>query len=167
MFQWSLIPSTYKHSKKLRYTSNNKPLRIAVDLRNWDSNVDDQNEIGSCVSNAIANSYELLVNKNQPTFFSELSRLFIYYNSRIYNETTNVDVGSSLYNGLQGVKDFGICNEELWPYIQSNVNIKPSNECYVEGKHRSILNYKYLANVNEVVNVINDNNPVGSRIYVI
>jgi C1A family cysteine protease len=162
----SLKPSAYNTHKHI-YKQSNLPLRISVDLREWDSLVESQDQLGSCVGNAIANAYELLVKQKQPEYFVELSRLFIYYNSRSFDNETATDVGSTLLNGLRSVKQYGICKETLWPYDVSKFDIKPTDECYIEGKHRTLTVYQYLSTVRDIVDVLNKNIPavIGLTVY--
>ena len=56
--------------------------RDVVDLRPWASPVEDQLHLGSCVGQAVVGAYELMINKQFPSQFIDLSRLFVYYNAR-------------------------------------------------------------------------------------
>ncbi len=51
--------------KDVVYRSRNTKLKQSVDLRELDSLIEDQGNLGSCVGNAITNSYELMVRKIQ------------------------------------------------------------------------------------------------------
>ena len=53
-----------------------------VDLRKYMTKVEDQGQIGSCTANATAGAYEYLLNRNQGVNNYDISRLFLYYNTR-------------------------------------------------------------------------------------
>ncbi len=58
-----------------------KTLPAKTDLRKGCSPVEDQKELGSCTANALAGALEFLMKKDKVTF-TDMSRLFIYYNER-------------------------------------------------------------------------------------
>lgn len=142
------------------YQPRNKELRRTVDLREWDSLVEDQSELGSCVGNAITNAYELQVKRLYPDMFKELSRLFVYYNARLLEGTTSSDAGATIRSGIKGLNKYGVCTEQLWPYKLENFDDKPTEECYVDAEPRKISTYRRIKNVTEIIDAINDNYPV-------
>lgn len=142
------------------WVPTNIELREVVDLREWDSIIEDQGYLGSCTGNASTNAYELLVKQQYPDFFVELSRLFVYYNSRLIEGETAYDAGSTIKDSIQSLHIYGVCTEKLWPYIPFNVNHKPTEECYVEGLHRAITSYQYLESINDLLDVLNNNIPI-------
>lgn len=141
--------------------------RPRVDLREWDSAVESQYDLGSCVGNAIANAYELQLRRLYPEQFVELSRLFIYYNARFLEGTTTQDIGTYIRSGLHAVKRYGVCTEVIWPYDITKFSTRPSDESYIDAKNRTISKYTRLMNSEDVVRSINDNIPVviGVDIY--
>jgi hypothetical protein len=68
--------------RDLPYTFVRQPLRDVVDLRVWASPIENQGHLGSCTGQAVVGAYELLINKEVPEKFTDLSRLFVYYNAR-------------------------------------------------------------------------------------
>lgn len=155
-------------SRDYRYQQKKISLKPEVDLREFDSLVEDQGELGSCVGNATTNSYELMTKQSYPDKFVELSRLYVYYNARMIEGTINEDMGVyEIRNALKGVKEYGICKEELWPYDPNKVNVKPSDECYVEGKPRTITSYTSLSTITEMLEVLNLGKPIviGMDVY--
>lgn len=146
--------------RDLFYCASIHPLRENVDLREWASLVEDQGQIGSCLGNAISNAYELLLKKEYPDQFVELSRLFIYYNAREYEGTALEDVGASVRDGIKAVSRYGICTEELWPYDITKFDDKPTEECYIDAKQRLIKNYQKLDRVYDMIDALNHNKPV-------
>lgn len=142
------------------YERTNKALRESVDLREYASSVDSQLGVGSCSANAIVNAYELMIRQTKPEEFVDLSRLFVYYNGRTYDNSENEDEGLYLRDGFKAVQEFGICTEELWPYDVDKVYTKPSEAAYEDGKKRTIKSYNRLKTITDVIDALNDNKPV-------
>lgn len=142
-------------------------MRDVVDLRNWDSPVESQLRVGSCTGNALANAYELLVNRLEPENSVEISRLFIYYNIRLIEGTTDIDSGGYIRDGIKALKKYGACSETLWPYYPSEFATPPTSACYHNGSTRSIKNYQRLNGVNDILDALNNNQPVvfGMAVY--
>lgn len=128
-----------------------------VDLRAQCSPVENQGNMGSCTGNAIAGLVEFLEladlkthNDAEPEVFndgqysgqhsgpySNVSRLFIYYNERELSGTTGSDSGSTIRNGMKAIATWGVCREKLWSYTDNHLLEKPAAKAYGEGaKHR-------------------------------
>lgn len=131
-----------------------------MDLREWDSPVDDQFQLGSCVGNAIANAYELQVRVQYPDEFVELSRLFIYYNSRTIVGETNEDTGTTVRAGVKAVRLYGICSETVWPYNVEKFDDRPSLASYKDAKFRNIKAYQRLYSDADTMDAITQKKPV-------
>ena len=143
-----------------KYLTSMSRLRDTVDLREWASLVEDQGNVGSCLGNAIANAYELLLKKDHPDQFVELSRLFIYYNARLIEGTVSEDSGATIRDGIKAASRYGICSEQLWPYDISKFDDKPTAECYTDAKQRLIVNYQRLEGVYSMLDALNHNKPL-------
>jgi C1A family cysteine protease len=161
-----IAPSRYDHRDR-HYRRKNSLLRESVDLREWDSPIESQRSLGSCSGNAMTNAYELTVKRIYPDRFTELSRLFVYYNSRVIDNTTGEDVGAYLRSTLAAVKHQGICTEKLWPYNVDLFNVQPPAECYQDAAQRTITNYQSLDTLDDVLDALNQNKPViiGLTVY--
>jgi C1A family cysteine protease len=146
---------------------NTEVLREQVDLREWDTIVESQDSLGSCAANAITNAYELCVNRNYPDYFTHLSRLFVYYNTRAEYGDIQKDDGMFLRDGMKSLTKFGVCSEDLWPYDIDKFDIRPCEECYEDAKKRKILKYQKLISIYYITQVLNNNKPVvfGMEIY--
>ena len=94
----------------------------------WD--VFDQGELGSCTANAIAGAIEYVTRVDKDDTNNTPSRLFIYYNERNLEGTTDQDSGAMIRDGLSSVHTTGYCSEKLWPYDVSKYADKPPDECY-------------------------------------
>jgi len=161
-----VVPSI-QDERDYRYEQKKIELKESVDLREWDSSVDDQSSLGSCVGNAIANAYELMVRRLYPSQFAELSRLFIYYNSRLFDNSIKEDIGTYIRDGLKAAARYGICSEKAWPYTIENFDQQPPAECYVEASQRVITRYETLYTLRDLLEVLNNNTPIviGMSIY--
>ncbi len=142
-------------------------LRESVDLREWDTIVESQDSLGSCAANAITNAYELCVNRLYPEYFTHLSRLFVYYNTRVEHGIVEEDEGMFLRDGMKSLAKFGVCAESLWPYDITKFTEQPTEECYKDAEKRKILKYQKLISTYYITQVLNNNKPVvfGMEIY--
>jgi len=127
-------------SEKLKHKVMSKIiLPILVDLRSKMPDIYDQGELGSCAANALAACFEYEnINKFVP------SRLFIYYNERVIE---NSDEGACLYDSIKSLQKTGVCPESMWPYNISQFQIKPPKSCY-----KTATKYKAL----DVTNIQQD-----------
>ena len=143
------------------YTPFNISYAREINLRGFSGLVEDQGELKSCVGNAITNAFELMTRWNAPLNFVELSRLFVYYQSRVIENTESIDDGVySIRNALKACSKFGLCAESLWPYDESKVNEEPTKECYIDAANRKIVNYRRLNKISDVVEAIGLGKPV-------
>lgn len=147
-------------SRDLVYQTKNLQLPASVDLREFDSRVESQDDISSCVSIALTTAYEVMVRVRYPEKFVELSRLFVYYHSRLFLDEIEQDRGSFLRDGLKSIKHYGVCSEELWPYVADNLAKQPPPPCYLDAAKRTITSYNILFTNNEIREVLSTKQPV-------
>lgn len=112
-----------------RATSNLPP---KVDLRKYMTTIEDQDQIGSCVANAVAGAYEYLVKKHNNVENYDVSRLFIYYNAREIDGTVDEDAGCIISSAIQSLQEKGACSENTWPYDIEKFTETPPDEAYEE-----------------------------------
>lgn len=112
-----------------------------VDLRRYCSNVEDQGELGSCTGNAIAGALELLDMRDKGGF-TDLSRLFIYYNERVIEGTVREDAGAYIRDGIKSVHKQGAAAEDLWPYDIGKFAVRPTTEAYADAAKRKFTAYR-------------------------
>ncbi len=155
-----LKPSTVDYRDR-RYVKQGAELAESVDLREWDSTVEQQGYLGSCASHAVTSAYELMVKNQYPDKFVDLSRLFVYYNTREAEDTIMEDAGVyQLRNSLSAIKRYGVCKEELWPYDATAMFTKPTAEAYAEAQQRTITEYRSLSTLSEMLDAIASYRPV-------
>lgn len=142
------------------YRESRSRWQTSVDLREWDSPVEDQYQLGSCVGNAIANAYEHQLKRLYSKYFVNLSRLFIYYNARLQINEQLLDAGTSVKNGLKGVKLYGVCEESIWPYDVDKFDDRPTTDAYENAASRKITRYSRLYTNSNVIDALAYGKPV-------
>jgi hypothetical protein len=159
-----MYPLKFKHSnsdtRDYVYQNKTATIKDSADLREWDTPVDDQGKLGSCGSEAMVGAYELMVRKNYPDKFVPLSQLFVYYNTRILEETVFEDSGVTLREVLKSVKKYGICSEQLWLYDIEKFTQKPPEACYLDAQHRTVTNYQSLSTLEDILEALDAELPV-------
>ena len=119
--------------------------RNIVDLRDTGNigEVYDQGNLASCVANALCSAFEYESNR----YTNELielnpSRLFLYYNQRVIQNTTEYDMGSTIRDGAKILNKLGVCDESKCQYNSSFFNIKPSVDAYLDAQNYKGIKYK-------------------------
>jgi C1A family cysteine protease len=114
-----------------------------VDLEAQCSPVEDQGELGSCTANALVGALEFLAIRQESELVEDFSRLFLYYNERVIENSVCSDAGAELRDGIKSLVSTGICDEKLWEYDVSKFAKKPPKKCYNDAlKHRIIKYFK-------------------------
>jgi len=111
-----------------------------LDLRKWCSPIEDQGQAGSCVGNGVVGALEFLQIRNgQP--LSDLSRLFVYYNSRLMTQDQDKDEGTYIHLAFGTLSSLGTCSEKKWSYDLSNLFVRPTWGSYREAYANKIDSY--------------------------
>ncbi len=121
----------------------------AVDLTSLCSPVENQENLGSCTANALVGALEFLEIKDKVRF-SDLSRLFIYYNERVIEHSVKSDSGAMLRDGIKSLKKQGVCHETQWPYVISKFAVKPGPACYREALKHQITSYQRILSLDQM-----------------
>ncbi|MFL6513418.1 MAG: C1 family peptidase [Chthoniobacterales bacterium] len=133
----------------------------------------DQGEIGSCTANAIGGAIEFDRLKQRLKPFTP-SRLFIYYNERVMENTVGEDAGAMIRDGIKTVAKQGVCPEKLWPYDGTpfppnpHLTKKPSPSCYKEAlKHTAVQYQRVSRNLSQMKGCVASGYPfvVGFTVY--
>lgn len=165
-------PSLADH-RTLKFTAIKQSQFIpsSVDLSAQCSPIVDQGDIGSCSGNALAGAIEFLelaeltaslppspVTSPQeylPSSFDPVSRLFIYWNERAIEGTTNQDAGATtIRDGCDSLLQKGVCRESQWPYSDSLLLVCPHSEAYGEAWHHKLEAYYQLETLNDMRNCL-------------
>jgi C1A family cysteine protease len=170
------------HHRKHRYTrQKDKPdhrdhiynaaapqvMPAVVDLRPGCSPVEDQGNLGSCTTHAIAGAleYDEDVQKEQ---FLRLSRLFIYWNERNLEGDIAQDGGAQIRTGIKVIAKLGVPDETLWPYVEDQFTVKPSNEAFEDAlKHKAISYARVMQTEHDLLHALAAGYPIiiGITIY--
>ena len=152
--------------RDLKYKSTGLDTADQVDLRLWASPIEDQLRLGSCVGQSVVGAYELMVNKLIPTKFVDLSRLFVYYNSRALDNSTQVDGGAFVRDGIKSLNKWGVCSESIWPYLLDKFAEAPSINAYTDAMTRVVNRYYRLYTLDHILEALNLGYPVVSSMDV-
>ena len=103
----------------------------AVDLRGWMTAVEDQGALGSCTANALAGALEYLIRRERGASV-DVSRLFIYFNQRLWDDRVREDTGASIAGGIRALSRIGAPSELSWPYQRDLFAVQPTAPVYAE-----------------------------------
>ena len=115
-----------------------------VDLRPNCPPVYDQGQLGSCTANAIGAAHHCEQMKQGATSAFVPSRLFIYFNERVIEQTENQDSGAMIRDGMKTVVHQGVCPEEDWPYVTARFTNKPPAPCFKKALDHQVVSYQRL-----------------------
>ncbi len=122
------------------YSLTGVSLPSAIDMRPWMTKVEDQGALGSCTSNAIVGALEYLVHREtgNPT---DLSRLFVYYNQRLWDDCVRDDAGASIAVGVRVLARLGVPTEKSWPYDRNLFAVQPPEDVYREASQCRVTDW--------------------------
>lgn len=115
-------------------------LPLSVDMRKDCPPVYDQGKLGSCTANAIAAALDFERHKQAEAFITP-SRLFIYYNERLDDNTVESDSGASIRESVKTVHKKGACTEQEWPYHIDMFAVEPPPFAYEQAVQYEALKY--------------------------
>lgn len=121
----------------------------------------------NCTANGIAGAIAFNENLNQKPYIAP-SRLFIYYNERSMEGTTNSDSGADIRDGIKSLSTYGWCSEDTWGYDISRFRNKPPQTAYDEAAQRKITQYLAVdQNLSTIQNCLADGFPIvfGFTVY--
>jgi hypothetical protein len=103
----------------------------------------------SCTAHGLTAAIEILQLKDKKPLVM-LSRLFLYYNERAAEGTTNSDSGAAIRDGIKVLASQGCCMEALWPYNINRFTQKPNKNCYNQAVVHDIIQYSALHSLNDM-----------------
>jgi C1A family cysteine protease len=161
------IPDARDHMFKItkpEFLDRKKALPAKIDLRTDQAMqlfpILDQGQLGSCTANAISAAMTFATikskKKEEGATFSQVtmgdsnlfipSRLFIYYNERVMENSVESDSGAMIRDGIKSVNKQGAPKEATWPYNIAQFANKPSDQSYNEALTHQVLLYRRLDN---------------------
>jgi len=130
-------PDHGTHPQLQTDTYGPEDLPANVDLRPHCPPIVNQGQTESCTANALAGAYGYLEGRIAGKQVA-VSRLFIFYNERMVEHTTDKDVGAYISDGVKVLKNYGACAEQTWPFDVKAVETKPHGKAYEEGKGHEV-----------------------------
>lgn len=128
-----------------------RKLPSKVDLTPFCPPIYDQGQLGSCTANAIGGAFEFELLKQDKAKDFMPSRLFIYYNERVIENTVSTDSGAMLRDGIKSVNQQGVCAESMWPYYAGELTVRPTSGCYAEALGHQVTSYHRVGrNLNQM-----------------
>lgn len=114
----------------------------SVDLRQWCSEIENQQNLGSCTAHAGAGLAEFYMRR---TFGKHInvSRLFLYKTTRDLLGWTG-DTGAYLRSTMEAMVLFGLPPEQYWPYVIGQFEVEPSAFLYSFAASYKTLKYYRL-----------------------
>ena len=101
----------------------------------------DQGQLGSCTANSIGGAIEFEQMKQGMNAFVP-SRLFIYYNERVLENTVNSDSGAQIRDGMKVVAKQGAPPETDWPYDIAKFAEKPPAIAFSDAAKNKVTSYQ-------------------------
>ncbi|HEV1997386.1 MAG TPA: C1 family peptidase [Candidatus Dormibacteraeota bacterium] len=114
-----------------------------VDLRPQCPPVYDQGDLGSCTAQAIAGAIEFDQRRQGLPEFTP-SRLFIYYNERVIEDSVEQDAGAMARDGIKAVAALGAPPETDWIYDVDRFADRPPERAYRDAEKHRIARYERL-----------------------
>jgi C1A family cysteine protease len=155
-YNWIRGPKNMDPMKKYSLVRAAAPavaLPPVADLTPFCPPVFDQGDIGSCTGNGLAGHYdylELLEQRQNIAAsaaieefsgqYDSVSRLFIYWNERVIEGTTDQDAGAQISDGINALKQWGVCKELTWPYGDNYTFQTPTTAAFSEAANHKIKN---------------------------
>lgn len=134
------VRHTLARSKPLKFAAKSAP--ASVDLRQWCSAVEDQEQLGSCTANAGVGMIEYF-QKRAFGKYLDASRLFLYKATRDLMGEKG-DSGADLRTTMKAMVLFGAPPEAHWPYDIKDFDNEPPAFCYAFAQNYKAVRYYRL-----------------------
>jgi len=149
----------------LDYINTGGTLPDFMDLRSLCSPVENQGSYNSCTTFGIIGLMEFLEIKEKRQFV-DLSHLFLFRAEHAAEGTLGKNEGAAIIDGIKCVETYGVCTEELWPYVDANFDVNPPPMCYADALTRKVIATMYISSVEDVKDCIASGYPVTCGIEV-
>lgn len=121
-----------------------------LDYRKYCPPVYYQDNIGSCTACSLCCIYYFEITKGG-TYAFDLSKLFLYYNTRMLKKSVYIDTGCSMREALISFKTYGVCPESVWEYNIEKFAVQPSDDAYALAiNHNNILYERVEQNIDDM-----------------
>lgn len=127
-----------------------------VDLRCKFKSIRNQGNQGSCASFAVASVIETMANTDE-----YYSPAFLYWNSRVRNNSTAIDSDSTLNDIIKVAIQKGDCKEEYMPYNEGVISVPPSEKAISQALQCKIIESKTVEpKLKDIKSALSDGYPV-------
>lgn len=130
-----------------------------VDLRAHCTAVEDQGRTNSCTANAVVGAMEYLYAKRDGRA-PDLSRLFVYYNTRRLNGTIPKDGGARISEAMAAALAYGACKAEIWPFDIARLMEQPPQPAYMDAMGHEAMQFARVPGVEGAVRALAQSLPV-------
>ena len=120
-----------------------------VDLRKDCPPVFNQADLGSCSSQAGVAARMMVGDID-----TMLSRLYLYYKEREMNNETSEDSGATMRDVCKALAKFGVCEEQIWPYVVKKFDKAPPVEASLNAEKYKIIRYSALHGTDAIRNYL-------------
>ena len=151
--------------------SSGKPdlssLPTEVDLRRGPiADIKDQGNLGSCTGNGWAFLIETMA-KRHGDYAGPVSRLWVYYHERIFDNALLEDNGAQIRNGAKVLASQGVPLESVWPYDINRFAVLPSAEAFRTAVLHKLPGYRRIVSTSECKHALASGFPVvfGFTVY--
>jgi C1A family cysteine protease len=143
---WIPSPPDARDHKYVR-TMPLSAVPLEVDLRNFDSPIEDQGNLGSCTAFSISGAMQFLeVANGYPLVY--MSQLQMYYDIRP-SYAKGYDSGGTMRDAAKVGANTGGAKEELWPYDISRYTVKPTTSVYADAAKRKVTEYLSISPISD------------------
>jgi len=105
----------------------------------------DQGQTNSCTAHSASAAYEYEISQQHlPDFMP--SRLFLYYNERLEEGTTNRDAGATIRDSVKALAKYGTLPENYWPFTES-MEQRPGDDDYKIAIRNIVTSYSAVPQV--------------------
>lgn len=125
----------------LRKARRNIPSKMDLRLDPLLPQLTIQGDLGSCVPHGGCYAYKFQQRQQGLTDYDP-SRLFVYYEGRVLEDSVNYDSGLFIRDGLKVLNKKGAPHEDLCPYDIARFRQMPSEEAYTDAAKHQALGYE-------------------------
>lgn len=139
---WKPSPPDSRDFKSTRHLT--APIELPSEFElNYKIPTYNQFNAGSCVGNGCSSGFRYEAKELTGNFDFEPSRLFVYWNARDIDGSTQEDAGTYIRSGFKAMNKTGLCLEKFHPYHDDLASVikKPSPDAYENGLKNVTVKY--------------------------
>jgi len=151
---WERTVEIDEYLKKSLYTHHTFSLKdininniTAVDLLISAPPIYNQEKNFMACANAVTSLIDY--NKQKQGDFSQVSRLFIYFNAKRIRKAYNDNRYMQISDVINGISQHGLCVEQLWNYNLDKIDMMPLKICYKQ-KNNDIIFCKITKSMDQL-----------------